>query len=256
MSALARAQHALLDALLQPRPPQDGWDAAGIDVYRANAHAHAERTLAATYPVVHALVGDEAHHALARALWHHHPPTRGDLAEWGGALAGFIEAQHDLAGLPWLGDVARVEWALHQAGRAPDARPDPASFGLLQQHAPEHLRAVLAPGTSLIESPWPVLSVIDAHLHGDPGFDEVAERLRQHVSEAVRVWRPDGQVRAAVIDAGVAHFEGLLAAGHSLGHALDAAPVDIAAWLPEAVQHGRLLGFAPHAPTQQPGDPT
>lgn len=256
MSALARAQHALLDALLQPRPPQDGWDAAGIDVYRVNAHAHAERTLAATYPVVHALVGDDAHHALARALWHHLPPARGDLAEWGGALAGFIDAQADLAGLPWLGDVARVEWALHQAGRAADARPDPASFGLLHLHAPEHLRARLAPGTAVIESPWPVLSVIDAHLHGEPGFDEVADRLCQRVSEPVRVWRPDGQVRAAVIDAGVARFEALLAAGASLGHALDAAPIDIAAWLPEAVQHGRLLGIAPLAHTPPTGDPT
>lgn len=255
MSALARAQHALLDALLQPRPPESGWDAVGIDVYRANAHAHAERTLAATYPVVHALVGDAAHHALARALWHHQPPTRGDLAEWGGALADFIAAQDDLAGLPWLGDVARVEWALHQAGRAPDAHPDPASFKLLQQHAPEHLRAVLAPGTAIVESPWPVLSVIDAHLHGEPGFDAVAERLRQRTSEPVRVWRPDGQVRAAVIDAGVARFEALLAAGASLGLALDTAPIAIAAWLPEAVQHGRLLGFAELPTTQPPGDP-
>lgn len=245
MSALADAQRALLDALLQPRPPQADarWDATGLGIYRANAHAHAERTLASAYPVVRALLGDEAFDALARALWHRHPPLRGDLAEWGGALAGFVTDEPDLATLPYLSDVARTEWAMHQAARAPTVLPEPASFARLKHEDPDGLRPLLASGSWVLASAWPVLSIVDAHLHGDPGFDTVAQRLRDGTPEAVRVWRRDGRVRAGVIDAATAQFEALLLGGLSLGHALDRAPIDIQAWLTDAVRTGRVLGF-------------
>ncbi len=245
MSALAASQRALLDALLQPHPPTDStqWDATGIGIYRANAHAHAERGLADAYPVVRALLGDEAFHALARALWHHHPPSRGDLGEWGEALAALIATEPDLAALPYLGDVARTEWALHQAARAAEVPVDSASFARLQDHDPDDLRARLVAGSWVLESHWPVLSIIDAHLHGEPGFDVVAQRLRETTPEAVRVWRQGGRVRAGAIDSATAHFEALLLAGHGLGHALLRSPVDIQAWLTESVQAGRLLGF-------------
>ena len=246
MNTLAATQRALLDALLQPRPPQADarWDATGLGVYRANAHAHAERALADTHPVVRALLGAEAFNTLARALWHRHPPQRGDLGEWGEALAAFIATQPDLDELPYLGDVARVEWALHQAARAPEAMPEPASFARLQDMDPGRLHPQLAAGTWVLASAWPVLSIVDAHLHGEPGFHTVSQRLRDRVGEAVRVWRQAGRVRANLVDADTARFEALLAAGHSLGHALDQAPIDIQAWLADAVRGGRLLGFA------------
>lgn len=263
MSALAASQRALLDALLQPHPPTDDtrWDATGVGIYRANAHAHAERTLADAYPVVRALLGDEAFHALARALWHRHPPPRGDMGEWGEALAAFIATEPDLAALPYLGDVACTEWALHQAARAPEVPSDPAGFARLQDHEPDALHPRLAAGSWVLASHWPVLSIIDAHLHGEPGFDAVAQRLRGGVREAVRVWRQGGRVRACAIDSTTAHFEALLLAGHSLGQALHQAPLDIEAWLTDAVQAGRLLGLdtqhlAPpiSTPTHIPGD--
>ncbi len=245
MSALAASQRALLDALLQPHAPTDDTrrDATGLGIYRANAHAHAERTLASTYLVVRALLGDEAFHALARALWHRHPPPRGDLGEWGEALAAFIAGEPDLAALPYLGDVARTEWALHQAARAPEVPSDPAGFARLQDHDPDALHPRLAAGSWVLASHWPVLAIIDAHLHGEPGFDAVARRLRDGVREAVRVWRQGGRVRACAIDTTTAHFETLLLCGHSLGQALHRVPVDIEAWLTHAVRSGRLLGL-------------
>lgn len=257
MSALLDTQRALLDALLQPRAPQAGapWDETGLGIYRANAHAHAERTLADTYPVVRALLGDEAFHALARALWHHHPPSRGDLGEWGEALADFVATEPDLAALPYLGDVARTEWALQQAARAPETRPDPASFARLQHDEPDRLRPLVAAGNWVLASAWPVLSIIDAHRHGEPDFATVAQRLRDGVGEAVRVWRLNGHVQADAVDTATARFEALLVAGHSLGHALDQAPLDIESWLTDAVRSGRLLGFDTPPPEQPPGPP-
>ncbi len=244
---LAQRQRELLDALLQPRPPEPGavWHGNGLSAYRANAHAHAERALLDAYPVVAALLGDEAFQALAHALWHHHPPERGDLAEWGVALAGFVAAQSDLDGLPYLRDVARLEWALHGASRAGDAVRDAASFAWLEQEAPERLCLRLAPGTTVIRSPWPVLSVLDAHLHGEPDFATVARRLSGGVAENVRVWRQDTAVRLTPIDDALARFEAALLDGHTLGQALNDTPIDPVAWLGEAVRTGLCVGVAP-----------
>ena len=70
---------------------------------------------------------------LAREYWHARPPERGDMGEWGSELADFLEAAPQLADEPFLGDVARIEWALHRAGTARDAVPDLSSFALLSE---------------------------------------------------------------------------------------------------------------------------
>ncbi len=245
--ALAQQQRALIGAVFQARPPGPGaaFHGPGLGAYRANAHAHAERALLDAYPVAAALVGEAAFASLARALWHHHPPTRGDLGEWGGALPAFIAAQAGLAGLPYLPDTARLEWALHLASRGRDATNDAASFARLETEPPERLRAVLAPGTTVVRSPWPVLSLLDAHLHGEPDFATVAQRLAGRMAECVRVWRQGGSVRLTRLGDTQARFEAALVSGHTLGQALDAAPIDALAWLTDAVRTGLCTGLAP-----------
>ena len=244
---LARQQRGLLDALLRARPPgpQSRWHGPGLGAYRANAHAHAERALIDTYPVVAALLGEDTFATLARALWHHHPPTRGELGEWGGALAGFMADQPGLAHLPYLPDVARLEWALHGATRAEGARADAASFAWLEREPPERLCLRFAPGTAVVLSPWPVLSLLDAHLHGEPDLATAARRLRDGVAENVRVWRQGQAVRLTPLDHAIAPFEAALLVGHTLAQALDAAPLDALGWLREAVRSGLCVGVAP-----------
>ncbi|NCT97069.1 MAG: hypothetical protein GXD23_06845 [Comamonadaceae bacterium] len=244
---LARQQRGLLDALLRARPPGPAspWHGPGLGAYRANAHAHAERALLDAYPVVAALLGEEAFATLARALWHHHPPTRGDLGEWGGTLAGFIAEQTSLDHLPYLPDVARLEWALHGATRAEGARADAASFAWLEREPPERLRLRFAPATAVVLSRWPVLSLLDAHLHGEPDLATAARRLRDGVAENVRVWRQGQAVRLTPLDPASARFEAALLAGHTLAQALEVAPLDALGWLSEAVRSGLCVGVAP-----------
>ena len=182
MTTLAQQQQALLGDAAGPagqRPGRRGADGAstarvlapwarGLTAYQANGHDLAERCLRAAYPVVAALVGDDSFATMARELWHRHPPERGDLACWGDALAAFVEPNPQLADVPYLADVARVEWALHRAAGAPDAAADPASFALLSQADPDAVTLRLAPGTTVIASVWPVATLVTAHLLAEP----------------------------------------------------------------------------------------
>jgi hypothetical protein len=108
--------------------------------------------------VVAALVGGDSFATMACELWHRHPPVRGDLACWGDALPEFVDLNPQLADVPYLADVARVEWALHRAAGVSDAAADPASFALLTQADPATFTLRLAPGTAVINSDWPVAS--------------------------------------------------------------------------------------------------
>ena len=221
----------------------------GLAAYRRNGHAAAERALRAAYPVIAALIGDENFDPLARELWHHHPPLRGDLAQWGDALPAFLQQHAQLADTPYLGDVARAEWALHRAGSAADATPDLPSFARLAQEDPRGLGLTLAPGTAVIASRHPVASLVTAHLYGVPDLNEAARRLRAGCAEQTVVWRQGLRPRLGPIGPHAATLLTALLNGADLPTALDAAcetpapeTFDFGAWLTQAVTEGLVLG--------------
>lgn len=252
MNALARQQQALLDALFVERVKPNGdtffTGARGLMAYRANAHALAERSLLATYPVIAQLLGDESFKLLARDFWHHHPPTRGDLTQWGEELASFLQVKPQLAEEPYLGDVARVEWALHRAANDTDRARDPASFALLSTVEPDALTLVLSSGTAVINSVYPVASIINAHLKHDPALVEVGRKLRAQVPENALVWRQGFRPELAECSAAEAVLVQALLSGAPLLAALEqSGGLDFNQWLPPAVQTGLVLGARPLA---------
>jgi hypothetical protein len=271
VSTLAQQQQALLGTLLALPGSAQATDALmslnnhvlapwarGLNAYQANGHDLAERSLLAAYPVVAALVGDDSFATMAREFWHRHPPARGDLACWGEALAAFVAPNPQLADVPYLADVARVEWALHRAAGAPDAGADPASFALLTQAEPDSFTLRLAPGTAVILSEWPVASLVTAHLHDDPPLAVAAAWVQAHEAENAVVWRQALRPLVAACTPAEAALLAALLQGRSLLASLNDALVadaafDLGAWLPGAVTQGVVLGAEPLDP--RPGSP-
>ncbi len=262
MSALAQLAHeqqqllrALLgdrdDSSLWPCLQTDGGQAAlarrGLLAYQTNALALAERALGAAYPVLGQLLGEENFAALARHFWVSQPPQRGDLAQWGGDLPAFVEAAPQLAGEPFLGDVARVEWALHRAASSADVAPDPSSFAWLASLDPEAISLRLSAGVWVLASPYPVASLVNAHLVGEPDLAIAAARLQAGVGEHALVWRHGFKPHVMSIAAGEATLLRALQQGASLDAALAAAlahsaDFDFSDWLGRAVPEGLVLG--------------
>lgn len=268
MSALAEQQQALLNALFAWPP-----DAAevslhrlaagvgsrpgrGIQAYQANGHALAERALQSAYPVLAQLMGQEGFADLARAFWHAEPPQRGDIAQWGAGLAEFVRKSAQLQEVPYLSDVARLEWALHQSATAADGVAELGSLALLTQHDPQTLGFQCGPGWCVVRSCWPLVSIWQAHQEGGPAFDEVSALVRQQVAQDAVVWRAGFKPLARSALPGEAAFLGALQAGHSLASALAMADdLDFSQWLPLAVQTGLVLR-AVLWPSTSFGEPT
>lgn len=223
-------------------------DAAGLRAYQVNAQATAQRVLTSTYPTVAAMLGADALHALALILWAHSPPSSGDLGEWGGALPDLIASHPDLQAWPWLADSARLDWARHIAERASDASLDSDSLHLLGTAAPDQLRLWLKPCVQVLASPWPVVSLWEAHqLPASEQAQAAEQALREGETGTMVVWRNPWQLQMHGLTGAQASWMACLA-DHAasepppLGHLLDQAlpDFDFTAWLSQAVSLGWL----------------
>ncbi len=263
MSPLALQQQLLVQSLLTHPGSQERQRAQrrlepwlrpgaerGLMAYRAHGHALAERCLAAAYPVVTQLVGETTLRSVARTLWHAHPPQAGDIGLWGESLSAWLDGCDDLRSVPFLADVARVEWALHLAARAADAAGDRPSLGRLMDDEADALILQFAPGTAVFDSPWPVADLINHHLTGQPRLDRLMTELRTPGLRHVLVVREGWRSTVQTIGPAEATLTTTSLAGGSLGQALDAAArcndetFDFPTWLLHAVQNGRITGVS------------
>ncbi|HEX3141524.1 MAG TPA: putative DNA-binding domain-containing protein [Rhizobacter sp.] len=215
----------------------------GLEAYRANAAASAERALASAFPTVQALMGEESFATLAQAFWHAQPPVRGDLACFGESLPAFIADSEQLADVPYLADSARLDWLLAQAERAADETPELATLNLLAELDAPLLHLALMPGVALLSSPHPVVSVWLAHQPGDEAEAHrtaAREALAAGTGEHALVWRFGWRARAMAVPAETARWTFGLLRGDNLAVALEHAGsgFEFEPWLVQALQHG------------------
>jgi Putative DNA-binding domain len=129
-------------------------------VYRNNTAVTLIGALRLVYPVVDKLVGAEFFAGVARAFIARHPPRTACLNDYGAEFADFLTTFPAAAGLAYLPDVARLEWAVHGVLDAPDAAPlAPATLGELGESARECVRFVPHPAVRLVTVRTPADSV-------------------------------------------------------------------------------------------------
>jgi uncharacterized protein (UPF0276 family) len=211
MAQEAARQAGLLQAV-QPAPlsaaAQREWltspDRRGLLAYRAHAGMSAETVLGHAYHTVAAVLGPAAFATLARAFWQAHGPTEGDLARWGAGLGAFMAGQPQLHDHAYLADLAALEWALWEAEPAADIQVCLSSLSQLQTASPAALRLVLAPGSALLRSPWPVYALWRAHQsdaaapasHGSMAGDFGADSQLESPAESAEPRGPLGEPTA------------------------------------------------------------
>lgn len=250
MTSEAQRQQALMAALWGSDGPQGLAHSApriqrGLQAYQAHAGAAAERALAASFPTVQALMGEESFGAMARVFWRQHAPTRGDLAAYGQGLSTFIAGSEQLRDVPYLGDIARLDWQVAAAERAADASLDTGSLKLLAETPPAQLRLQLMPGTALVASAYPIVSVWRAHRAGEGAAErreQAREALAQGVSETALVWRSGWRALVQSHSPDTVRWMHSLLRGDTLVAALAEAGEGFAfePWLLQALQGGWL----------------
>ena len=206
---------ALAPQLRGPRPLER------LAVYRGNVYANCGKALAGAYPIVCKIVGTGFFEGLAREYARAHPPESGDLNEYGARFAEFVAAFPHTQDLPYLPDVARMEWLAHRAYYAADVAPlAPARFAGLPTDACAMLRPVLAPACALLESPWPLARIWEVHQEDYAG--KIAVDLDAG-PDRILVHRPGWRVQVSPLAPGEYRFLAAARDGAALGEALEAA---------------------------------
>ena len=220
-AALVARQQALVAAVmtrtnapgLSALPGVEEGVARGVQAYRINAQALSAKALASVFPQLQSLLGEASFNAMAWAFWRACPPAQGDLAQWGGGLAHFLAAQDGMDAEPL--DLARLEWALHQAEGAADVEFDAASLGLLASVEAAELMLRMRPGMQVLaaQSTGPLL-----------------------------VWRKGWRAHSAPLTRAEAALMQALLDRHCLESALSLAgsDLDFSAWLQAALREAWL----------------
>ena len=225
-------------------PP--GIDPPGrFDVYRNNLHSSLVNALAEGYPVVQRLVGEEFFRAMAAEFVRDELSASPLLLEYGEGFAAFVDTFEPAAGLPYLGDVARLEWARQQAYHAAEAGPlDPRRLAEVDPAQLGGLRLRVHPSLRVCESRWPVLSIWATNAR-----DSRVRRIDLDAGgQQALVVRPGAQVTEQLLPAGGAQFLEAIMAGHTLAKSAQtalagAANFNLADLLQQLLQAGALADF-------------
>ena len=230
MPALRELQRAVARALLDEEDTgavlaliaDDGIAAAErIAVHRNNLFSALTDTLRAGFPAVCRLVDERffayAAHEFIRAF----PPRRAVLAEYGEGFAGFLRHFPPCRDLPYLSDVARLEWLMQAAAHAEDRAPIAMSAlaGVAADDAP-HLALHLHPAFGLMDSPFPIDRIWRAN-RGENPIDEAIDLAAGGVH--LQVDRRAADVMLTALDAASFAFRLALLSGGTLEAAANAA---------------------------------
>jgi len=215
--------------------------AARLGIYRGNLTVTWDKVLSAAFPVLRQLVGEEFFSALSRAFGMAHPSDNPDLNRFGEGFAAFLARFEHVANLPYLPDMARLEWIVHRAHYAAEAPAHGAPS--LAAYTPEQFEAArfaLHPAASLFASPWAVVPLWQAHQDGVQAFPQQLDAPSRAVIARPH-WKTELHALAAAEYAALA----ALANGEAMGAALDAAfaldeGMDVAAYLQHWIDLGLL----------------
>ena len=200
----------------------DGLTAAErLNIHRNNMRGTLTDALALTFPVVQKLVGEGFFRYAAAEFIAAHPPRSGAVLAYGGELVGFLAAFPPAGGLPYLADVAGLEWAINDCYHGPDAgRLDRAALGNIPPDRLGEIRLHLPGNHRIVSSAYPIGAIWQANQDG--AEDDACIDLDAG-GEDVLVVRPEMEVQVRVLTVGEAALLGALAAGETLGGAAEAA---------------------------------
>lgn len=132
-----------------------------FQLYRDSIFVGLADALSAVYPTVHQLVGEDFFYAMARAYVAKHPSTSRNLNAYGDRFANFIAEFEPANSLPYLAEVAQLEWGYHQVFYAADEKPlDIKALEAISEEKYPTLKFQLHPASQLFSFSYPIYDIV------------------------------------------------------------------------------------------------
>lgn len=128
-----------------------------LRIYHNHTLTSLSTALGDNFPVVKRLVGEDFFRAMAKRFVAAQPPHDPCLSAYGTAFADFLAGFDPVRALPYLPDMARLEWARIEISFAAEAPTlDLAALAARPAEKQGHLMLALRPSIGLVASPYPV----------------------------------------------------------------------------------------------------
>lgn len=225
MPALREFQRDFAQALLAPHDSAlvphvcEPYGPERMHLYRLTVDGILGKALESVYPICARLVGTRCFDGLAKRYLRDAPSRSGDLHDLGETFANFLTDTPLAVDLPYLPEVARLEWLYHRVFHAADSQAldltclneiDPAEYGALGFK--------LAPACGLLAASFPIQHIWAANQPDQDGALEIEQK-----NTWLLIQRRVGAIEMLALNHGDYVFLQALQVGQALAPAVAAA---------------------------------
>ncbi len=217
-----------------------------LAIYRGNGIAACRKALELIYPVCRTIVGDAFFKQLALQYIEAYPSLQPDLNVYGDAWPDFLQrsitTDTALRDLPYLADLAQLEWHYHAAYYADD--DSTIDFVALQQVSTARQGDICwrcSASLAVMQSSYPLYAI----WHGNRGERAMDSVPGLEEPQYLCIYRKDFELKVELIDSrSYSLLQGILE-GQTMTRLLAANGAgDIDRLLPQWVQCGWICGFS------------
>jgi hypothetical protein len=256
MTSLGEIQRLVRDAVFEPGKDGPALEAVSahvlpsagmtsvehVQIYKRAILATLERALGNIFPVCKQLVGKQFFEGMARKYAYETPSTSPDLANFGDEFARFIAEFEPAASLPYLPDVATLEWHWHRAFNAADETGlDTTALATVPESETGRIVFRMPASAALVASDYPIQRIWQVNQPDWTGGQVVD--LEQGGCRLI-VWRQEYDMRIDELNESEWRLLNAVAEAipfQALAERADTPDFD--ALLPSCVQHGWISGF-------------
>lgn len=131
-----------------------------LQIYHNNFFISLTECLQNIYPTILKLVGKEFFAATANIYIKQYPPTSGDIHKFGNHFSDFLVNFPAALSLPYLAEVALLEWAYHEAFHEEDSKSfDLTKLQNLSEEKYSEIHFKLHPSARLLAFNYPIMRI-------------------------------------------------------------------------------------------------
>jgi len=240
MLSLRESQEQFYRAIFDKNQTVTGIDNSRLTIYRQTIFHSLQNALSTSYPVIGRLVGSEFFRFLTQQYIQQYPSVSGDLNRYGDAFFQLLQALPEVSELPYIADIAQLEWFVQLAENARDSSAFPIEK--LMAVAPEHypsLQFFLNSSVFLLSSQYPIADIWLANQADNDGSVEL-----QTGKFYTLIQRHDYQVTVTTLNAEQWTFLTAIEQGISFGAICESlTDIDIGALLQQFIAQSVLVDF-------------
>lgn len=165
-----------------------------LNIHRNNYRESLSSNLASHFPALEAFVGEKFVGGALKEFCTANPPVAASLASYGAEFSDFLDAHTVSQQLPYVSDIVRLEWAMHELQTVPEVS--------YSSEPKADANLVVSENIRIIDSDFPLMSIWSAAMGHIP-----AESIHlEQGGQMVVVMLNGGEVSLMTLDKAEAQF--------------------------------------------------